>query len=57
MATQPVTLQIPDGTFPGMEMSVDWGGVQYSIAVPAGSYPGDEITADRQTSYPKANTD
>ena len=46
MATQPVTLQIPEGTFPGMEMSVDWGGVQYSIAVPAGSYPGDEITVE-----------
>ena len=46
MATQPVTLTIPDGTFPGMEMSVDWGGVQYSIAVPAASYPGDEITVE-----------
>ena len=40
----PVTLVIPDGTFPGMEMSVEWGGVSYSIAVPEGSGPGQEIT-------------
>ena len=46
MATQPVNLTIPDGTFPGMEMSVEWGGTTYSIAVPAGSYPGNEITVE-----------
>ena len=46
MATQPVTLTIPDGTFPGMEMSVEWGGVSYSVAVPEGSGPGEEITVE-----------
>ena len=46
MSTQPVTLTVPDGLFPGMEMSVAWGGVDYSIAVPDGVGPGMEITVE-----------
>ena len=43
---QAVALQIPEGVYSGMEMSVEWGGVSYSIAVPMGSYPGEEITVE-----------
>ena len=46
MATEPVTLQIPLGTYAGDEMSVEWGGVSYSIAVPEGSGPGQEIIVE-----------
>ena len=46
MATQPVNLTIPDGTYAGMEMSVEWGGTTYSIAVPEGTGPGQEITVE-----------
>jgi len=42
----PVTLTVPDGVFPGMEMAVEWGGVSYNIAVPNGVGPGQEITVE-----------
>ena len=46
MATTPVSLEIPAGTYPGQEMSVEWGGVSYSITVPDGTQPGQEITVE-----------
>ena len=46
MATQAVTLQVPEGVSAGMDMSVEWGGVSYSVAVPLGSWPGQEITVE-----------
>jgi len=42
----PVTLTVPDGVFPGMEMAVEWDGVSYNIAVPDGVGPGQEITVE-----------
>ena len=47
--TTPVDLVIPDGVFAGQEMSVEWGGVTYSIAVPEGVGPGQEITVELST--------
>lgn len=46
MATQPVTLTVPDGVFAGMEMAVEWDGVTYNIAVPDGVGPGQEISVE-----------
>ena len=46
MATTPVSLEIPAGTYPGQEMAVEWGGVSYSITVPDGTQPGQEITVE-----------
>ena len=41
-----VTLTVPDGLYAGMDMSVDWGGVSYTIAVPEGVGPGHEISIE-----------
>ena len=41
-----VSLTVPDGLYAGMEMSVDWGGLAYTITVPDGSAAGDEITIE-----------
>ena len=41
-----VTLTVPEGTYAGMEMAVDWAGVTYNIAVPDGVGPGQEITVE-----------
>ena len=38
-----VSLTVPDGLYAGMEMSVDWGGLAYTIIVPDGTAAGDEI--------------
>ena len=45
-ATTLVSLTVPDGLYAGMEMSVDWGGLAYTITVPDGSAAGDEITIE-----------
>jgi len=42
----PVTLIVPDDTFAGMDMAVEWGGASYSIVVPDGVGPGQEITVE-----------
>jgi hypothetical protein len=43
---QPVEIVVPDGCTPGMEFTVEWGGVSYSIAVPEGVWPGQPLTIE-----------
>jgi len=41
-----VSLTVPDGLCAGMEMNVDWGGLNYTVIVPDGSAAGDEINIE-----------
>ena len=43
---QPVEIVVPDGCTPGMEFTVEWGGVSYTIAVPEGVWPGQPLTIE-----------
>ena len=43
---QPVVFVVPDGCTPGMEFTVEWGGVSYTIAVPEGVWPGQPLTIE-----------
>ena len=43
MTTTQVTITVPDGLSPGMEFSIDWGGMNYNIAVPDSVLGGQDI--------------
>ena len=44
--TTPVEIVVPEGCTTGMDFSVEWGGVSYSIAVPEGVCPGQLLTIE-----------
>ena len=45
MATQTVEIVVPDGLCPGDTFDVEWGAVNYNIAVPDGCFGGTALNA------------